>query len=32
MRVRVFVFTCNYLSHYRQLTMEYMLPCTKIEI
>lgn len=31
-RIRVYVFMCNYLSHYLQLTMKYMFPCTKIEI
>jgi len=35
-RIRVYVCMCNYLSlslsHYRQLTMECMLPRTKIEI
>jgi hypothetical protein len=31
-RIRVYVFMCNCFSHYRQFTMEYMLPCTKIEI
>jgi len=31
-RIRVYVLMCNYLSHYRQLTMKYLLPCTKIEI
>jgi hypothetical protein len=31
-RISVYVSMRNCLSHYRQITMKYMLPCTKIEI